>query len=134
MKSTYCYPSSYRTRLGSKIASKRLLRQWPPRRQRLQNIEQIVGRLVARVTSLETNAASGSSGPDSARSSNVLGQSNGSTATGPSGPMALGRPMTIGTQDVDLILLQALKTNMHGVPSYCDSHVSNKHWKYELDQ
>ena len=40
MKSTYSYPSSYRTRLGSKIASKRLLRQWPPRRLRLQNIEQ----------------------------------------------------------------------------------------------
>ena len=78
----YSQRSSYRTRLGSKIAPKRLLRQWPPRRQRLQNIEQIVGRLVARVTSLETNAASGSSGPDSARSSNVLGQSNGSTATG----------------------------------------------------
>ena len=34
------------------------------------------------VTSLETNAASGSSSRDSARSSNVLGQSNGSTATG----------------------------------------------------
>ena len=46
------------------------------------NIEQIVGSLVARVTSLETNAASGSSSPDSARSSNVLGQSDGSTATG----------------------------------------------------
>ena len=44
---------------------------------------------------------------------------------GPSGPMALGRPMTIGIQDVDLILLQALKTNMHGVPSYYDSHGSN---------
>ena len=53
---------------------------------------------------------------------------------GPSGPMALGRPMTIGTQDVDKILLQVLKTNMHGVPSYYDSHVSNIHWKYELDQ
>ena len=82
MKSTYSYRSSYRARLGSKIASKRLLRQWPPRRLRLQNIEQKVGSLVARVTSMETNAASGSSSPDSARSSNVLGQSNGSTATG----------------------------------------------------
>ena len=91
---------------------------------KITNIEQIVGILVARVT-LETNAASGSSGPDTARSWNMLGQSNGSTATCPSGPMALGHPMTIGIQDVDLILLQALKTNMHGVPSYYDSHVSN---------
>ena len=33
--------------------------------------------------------------------------------------------MTKRIQDVDLILLQALKTNMHGVPSHYDSHVSN---------
>ena len=37
---------------------------------------------MARVTSLETNAASGSSSPDSARSWNMLGQSTSSTATG----------------------------------------------------
>ena len=37
---------------------------------------------MARVTSLEQNAASGSSSPDSARSWNMPGQSNGSTATG----------------------------------------------------
>ena len=92
---------------------------------KITNIEQIVSSLVARVTSLERNAASGSSSPDSARSRNMLGQSNGSTATGSLGPTALGHPMTIVIQDVDLILLQALKTNMHGVPSYYDSHVSN---------
>ena len=49
---------------------------------KISNIEQSVGSLVARATSWETNAASGSSSPDSARSWNVLGQSNGSTATG----------------------------------------------------
>ena len=48
---------------------------------KITNIEQIVGRLVARVTSLEQNA-SGFSSPDSARSWNMLGQSNGSIATG----------------------------------------------------
>ena len=48
---------------------------------KISNIEQIVGSLVARVTSLEQNAASGSSSPDSARFWNMLGQSNGSTAT-----------------------------------------------------
>ena len=35
---------------------------------KITNIEQIVGSLVSRVTSLETNAASGSRSPDSARS------------------------------------------------------------------
>ena len=49
---------------------------------KITNIEQIVVSLVARVTSLEQNAASGSSSPDSARSCSMLGQSNGSTATG----------------------------------------------------
>ena len=48
----------------------------------ITNIEQIVGSLVARVTSLETNPASGSSSPDWARPWNTPGQSNGSTATG----------------------------------------------------
>ena len=33
--------------------------------------------------------------------------------------------MRIEIRDVGLILYQALKTNMHGVPSYYDSHVSN---------
>ena len=49
---------------------------------KITNIEQFVGSLVARVTSLEQNAAPGSSSPDSAGSWNMLGQSNGSTATG----------------------------------------------------
>ena len=71
-KSTYSYHSSYKTRPGSRIASRRLLRQWPP--TKITNISQIVGSLVARVTSLETNAASGSSSPYSARSWNMFGQ------------------------------------------------------------
>ena len=45
---------------------------------------------MARVTSLETNAASGSNSPDSARSWNMLGQSNGSTATGSLGSHSPG--------------------------------------------
>ena len=52
--------------------------------------EQIVGSLVARVTSLETNAASGSSSPDSTRSWKKLGQSTGSTATGSLGSLGPG--------------------------------------------
>ena len=77
LKSTYSYSSSCRTRLGSKIESKRLLRQWPHRRLRLQILFKLL-----EPCSLETSAASGSSSRDSARSWNVLGQSNGSTATG----------------------------------------------------
>ena len=48
----------------------------------ITSLEQIVGSLLARVSSLETAAASGSGGPDSARSWNLLGRSDGSTATG----------------------------------------------------
>ena len=84
---------------------------------KITNIEQIVGSFVARGTSLETNAASGSIQQD-------LGTCL-DRVTAPSGPMALGHPMITGIQGVDLILLQALRTNMHGVPSYYDSHVSN---------
>ena len=53
-----------------------------PATTKITNIEQIVGSLVARVISLETDAASGSSSPDSTRSWNMLGHSDGSTATG----------------------------------------------------
>ena len=39
--------------------------------------------------------------------------------------MAQGRPMTVEIQGVDLILSQALKMNMHEVPSYYGSHVNS---------
>ena len=83
MKSTYSYRSSCKTRLRSEIASKRLLRQWPPRLLRLQILNKLLGVLWL----------------------------------GPSGPIALGHPMTIGIQDADLILPQALLMNMREVPS-----------------
>ena len=92
---------------------------------KITNIGQIVGSFVARVTSLETNAASGSSVPDSARSWNIFGQSTGSTATGSLGPMTLGHHVTIVIRGVDQILLQFLKTNVHGVPSDYDSLLNN---------
>ena len=49
---------------------------------KITNIKQMVRSLVARVTTLETNATTVSSGSGSARSWNMLGQSTGSTATG----------------------------------------------------
>ena len=55
----------------------------------------------------------------------MLGQSHGSPATGSLGSRAPGSSDDTRIQDVDLILLQVLKMNMHGVPSYYDSHVSN---------
>ena len=42
-KSTNSYHSSYKTRPGSRIASRRLLRQWPPRRLRLQIFHKLLG-------------------------------------------------------------------------------------------
>ena len=82
-------------------------------------IEQIVSSLAARVTMLETNATSVSSGSVPARSWNVLGRSDGST------PMARGRLMTIGIQDVSLILSQALRMHMRGVLSCNGSRANN---------
>ena len=48
----------------------------------IKSIEQKVSSLAALVTTLETNATSVSSGSGSARSWNILGHSDGSTATG----------------------------------------------------
>ena len=90
---------------------------------KITNIEQIVGSLVARVTSLETNATSGSSSPDSTRSWNMLGQSTRSTATGSLGSHGPGSSSD-NRQDADLILPQALLMNMREVASY-DSRANN---------
>ena len=81
-KFTYSYRSSCRTRLGSKIASRRLLKQWLPRRRRLQILNKLLGILWLASLLWNRNAASGSSSPDLARPWNMLGQINGSTATG----------------------------------------------------
>ena len=53
---------------------------------KVTSIEQMVGSLAARVAALETGAASASSASGSARSWNILGQSDGSSATGSHGP------------------------------------------------
>ena len=100
----------------------------------ITNIEQIVSSLAARVTALETNATSVSSGSGSARSWNILGYCDGSTATGSLGSHSLGSSVDNRIRGEDLTLSQALKMNMHGVPSYHGSHVNSTHWDYELDQ
>ena len=48
---------------------------------KIKSVEQIVGSLAARVATLETSPASASSGSGSARSWNLLGQTDGSPAT-----------------------------------------------------
>ena len=92
---------------------------------RITNIEQLVNSLAARVTILETNAAFASSGSGSARSWNILGHCDGSTATRSLGSHGPGSSDDIETRDVDLILSQALKMNMHEVPSYYGSRENN---------
>ena len=90
---------------------------------KITNIEQIVGSLVARVTSLEQNAA-----PVTQIQQHLgtcLEKVTAPQPLGPSGPMALDRLRTVEIQGVDLILSQALKMNMHGVPSYYGSHVNS---------
>ena len=57
---------------------------------KIKKIEQMVSSLAARVTALETNETSVSSGSNSARSWNILGHSDGSTATGSLGSHGLG--------------------------------------------
>ena len=94
---------------------------------KITNIEQIVGSHVGNVTSLETNAASGSSSPDSARSSNVLGQSNGSTATGSLGSHGSGSSDDNRNTRRRLDTLQALKTNMHGITNWINTIGKIKH-------
>ena len=53
---------------------------------KITSVEQIVGSLAARVAALETGAASASSVSGSARSWTLLGQTDGSTASGSRGP------------------------------------------------
>ena len=83
---------------------------------KITNIEQLARSLLARVTSLETHAASRSSNPDSGRSWKKLGNGNGSTATRSLGSHGPGHPITIRIRDADLIPPQALLMNKREVP------------------
>ena len=86
---------------------------------KITSAEQIVGSLAVRVANLETGAASGSSAPDSARSWNVLGHGESSTATRSLGSHGPGSSDDNRTQDAGLILSQALMMNVHEVPYSC---------------
>ena len=82
----------------------------------------MVSSIAARVTTLETNATTVSSGSGSARSWNMLGQSNGSTATGSLGSHGPGSSDdSRSTRRQTLILSLVPKINRHEVPFYYDS-------------
>ena len=124
MKFTYSYRSSCKTRLGSKIASKRLLRQWP-RLPRLPMLNKLLGalwlaslpwkrmQLLVPVALIQQDLGI------------CLDRVPAPQPLGLSGPMALDHLMTTGRQDADLILPQAVLMNMREVPSYYDSRANN---------
>ena len=78
MTFSHSYRSSCKTRAEIENSVQTLAQTVAAQTAEITQNEQIVGSLVARVTSLETNAASGSSSLDSRRSSIMFGQSTGS--------------------------------------------------------
>ena len=74
---------------------------------------------------LETSAASGSSRPDSARSWNMLGHTDGFTSTILPRSHGPGSSDDIGNTRRWFILSRSQKINMHGVPSYYGSRLNN---------
>ena len=106
---------SNKTRLGLKIAPRRLLRQWPPRRLRLQMLNKWLGALWLALPlwkQMQPLAPTAMTRQDLGTCLDIV---TAPQPLGPSGPMAQGHLMTIGIRDVDLILSQALKMNMHEV-------------------
>ena len=84
----------------------------------ISNIEQAVGSLAARVAALEAGAASASSGSGSQTPGTCWYKAMDPQPLGDSSPMAQCRLMTVEIRGADLILSQALKMNMHGVPVF----------------
>ena len=102
----------HKTRLGLKIASRRLLKQWPPRRLRSQKLNKLFGaswlglplwKQVQPLAPVALNRQDLGIYSDIVMAPQPLGLS---------GPMAQGHRMTTGMRDADLILSQALKMNM----------------------
>ena len=85
---------------GSKIVSRRSLRQWLHMIQKSQTLSKPLTAL----PSWKRMQRQSPGGSTSARSWNILGHSDGSTRCG---PMVQGHLMTMETQDVDLIRFQS---------------------------
>ena len=91
---------------------------------KITSIEQIVGSLLDRVTSLETRAAAGSCIPAQQAEGTYLDMVMAPQPLGPSGPMAICRQTTTRIQHVDFILSQAPKMKMREVPPFHGSQVN----------
>ena len=116
MKSIFSYRSSCKTRLGSKIASRGLLRQWPPRRRRSQVLNRLLGALwlaslLWKQMQLLVQVA-------------PTRQDLGTCLDRVTSPQPLG-PLAIEIQGVDLIPSLVLKMNKHELPSYNGSLANN---------
>ena len=96
-----------------------LQNQWPPRRLRLQQLNKLLGDSWLELPFWKQVQPLALAAPTR--------QDLGTMAPQPlglSGPMAQGHLTITETQDVDLTLSQATKTNMHEVPSYYSFHVN----------
>ena len=98
--------------------------------QNVSTLTENVNSLTARMCKIETNAVSVSSGSDSARSWNILGHSDGSTAAGSHGSHGQGL-LTAETRGGRLDTFSSPKMNRHEVPSYYGSHANNTQRGYD---
>ena len=102
-------------RLGSKIASRRLLRQWPPRRLRSQILNKLLGALWLASPlwkQMQLVAPAAPTRQDLGMYSDMV---TAPQPLGLSGPMAQGHLMTVEMQGVDLVLSLVPKMNKHEV-------------------
>ena len=117
-KSTYSYRFSWKTSPELTIASRRFPRMWPPRRLRSQELNKLLGASQLALPPWKQMQPPAPAAPTRQDLGLYLDIVMAPQPLGPSGPMAQGHLTTTGTQDVDTILSQALKMNMHEVPSY----------------
>ena len=88
-------------------------------------MEQNVISITTRICKIEAGATSASGGSCSASSWNLLGQSDGSTATGPLGSHGPGSSDDNRNTKRRLVFSQAQRMNMREVPSIYSFHVNN---------
>ena len=120
-KSTCNHRSFIQNAARLKITSRRLFRQWLPRRLRLQILKQIVGYLVWLASLLWKQMQLPRLGKILEQTRTWRWLHNHWVPR----PLTQGHTMTMGIRDADLILFKNLKTNMHEVPSYYNCHVNN---------
>ena len=121
-KFTYSCRSSW---LRSTIASRRLLRQWPPRRLRSQVLSKLLGACWLALPPWKQVQPLALAAPTRQDLGTYLDRLTTPQLLGLSGDVAQGHLMTMEIRDVGLILYQVLKMNMREVPSYYGSRVNS---------